>query len=118
MNNTEEKSLQDVSTQSVQSSIDAQIQVSLLNESKDTQTHAKIDLPSAKNQYQFVNPYALIDRVHQGKDFLKFLHKQNLKLDVIYTNFLQQLQKYADDFLLSLQREHALYGSYRHDLIW
>lgn len=118
MKTNAEKSLQDVSIQSVQTSTDAQTQVSFFNSTKDTQTSAKIEIPSMKNHFRFISPYALIDRVHQGKDFLKFLYKQNLKLDDIYTNFLQHLQKYADDYLLSLQREHALYGLYRQDLIW
>ena len=99
---------------------DEQIQVSQVNESKDTQTSASSAKlhGTAPKKYTFTNPYAILERAYQGEQFLKFLQKQNLKLDLIYTNFLQHLQKYADQFLLSLQDEHGLYSIYRRDLIW
>ncbi len=127
-----EKSFNEVSTQCQNSSnisTDEQIQVTQLNESKDTQTcyiyspnHREI-IPSKyeyeipKNRYIFINPYSIIDRVNQGEEFLKFLSKQNLKLDLIYTKFLKNLQKYTDNFLISLHQEHCLYGIYRRDMI-
>jgi hypothetical protein len=104
-------------------------QVSQSNESKDTQTcyislpnqreiiPSKSEYRTSRNKYLFINPYAIIDRVNQGEEFLKFLSKQNSKLDLIYTNFLKNLQKYTDHFLLSLQQEHGLYGIYRRDMI-
>lgn len=116
----EEKSFQEASTQSMHNFNDEETQVSQMNESKDTQTSsvtAKVRCSPSK-KYTFTNPYAILERVHQGEQFLKFLQKQNLKLDSIYTNFLQHLQKYADQFLLSLQQEHGLYSVYRRDLIW
>ncbi|CAF4439731.1 unnamed protein product [Rotaria sp. Silwood2] len=131
-----EKSFHEVSTQcqnSINTYTDEQTQVSQSNESKDTQTcyiyspalnknhqsmissKNKHQMPT--NKYMFINPYAIIDRVNQGEQFLKFLYKQNRKLDLIYTNFLKNLQKYTDNFLLSLQQEHCLYGIYRRDMI-
>lgn len=88
----------------------------LSNESKDTQTNS-IDSSLSTNKYRFINPYSILDRVNQGEEFLKFLSKQNLQLDLIYTNFLKHLQKYLDNFLSSLQKEHCLYGIYRQDMI-
>ena len=116
----EEKSFQEASTQSMHIFNDEETQVSQMNESKDTQTSSVTSRVrcSPSKKYTFTNPYAILERVHQGEQFLKFLQKQNLKLDLIYTNFLQHLQKYADQFLLSLQQEHGLYSVYRRDLIW
>ena len=131
-----EKSFNEVSTQcqnSINTCTDEQTQVSQSNESKDTQTcyiyspsliknHRQL-IPTKQvhqtsiNKYIFINPYAIIDRVNQGEKFLKFLHKQNRKLDLIYSTFLKNLQKYTDNFLLSLQQEHCLYGIYRQDTI-
>jgi len=128
-----EKSFNEISTQCQNLSTDEQIQVSQSNESKDTQTcyiyspvsikNYRQIIPSnceysiSTNKYLFINPYSIIDRVNQGEEFLKFLYKQNFKLDLIYTNFLKNLQKYTDNFLLSLQQEHCLYGIYRRDMI-
>ncbi|CAF1156559.1 unnamed protein product [Rotaria sordida] len=135
-NDVTEKSFNEVSTQcqnSINTCTDEQTQISQSNESKDTQTcyiysptfiknHRSIISSKHKhqistNKYMFINPYAIIDRVNQGEQFLKFLYKQNQKLDLIYTNFLKNLQKYTDNFLLSLQQEHCLYGIYRRDMI-
>lgn len=121
-----EKSFNEVSTQYEDASnvcTDEQTQILQLNESKDTQTysiHSPISIKNSRistNKYTFVNPYSILDRVNQGEEFLKFLSKQNFKLDLIYTNFLKQLQKYTDNFLHSLQNQHGLYGIYRRDLI-
>jgi hypothetical protein len=130
-----EKSFNEVSTQcqnSINTCTDEQTQVSQSNESKDTQTcyvypskHRQIILSKHKqqqqqqstNKYIFINPYSIIDRVNQGEQFLKFLYKQNLKLDLIYTSFIKNLQKYTNNLLLSLQQEHCLYGIYRKDMI-
>ena len=125
-----EKSFIEVSTQcqnSINTCTDEQTQVSQSNESKDTQTcfiknhrpliPSKQEHQTSINKYVFINPYAIIDRVDQGEKFLKFLYKQNLKLDLIYSTFLKNLQKYNDHFLLSLQQEHCLYGTYRRDTI-
>jgi hypothetical protein len=128
MYNTE-RSFNEVSTQCqhfTNTCTDEQTQVSQSNESKDTQTyyvyspvpiknHRRMIKPS--NKYTFINPYSIIDRANQGEEFLKFLYKQNQKLDFIYTNFLKNLQKYTDHFLLSFQQEHCLYGIYRQDMI-
>jgi hypothetical protein len=128
MYNTE-KSFHEVSTQcqhAINSCTDEQTQVLQSNESKDTQTcyvYSPISINNhrqmikSSNKYTFINPYSIIDRVNQGEEFLKFLYKQNQKLDFIYTNFLKKLQKYTDHFLLSLQQEHCLYGIYRQDMI-
>jgi hypothetical protein len=132
-----EKSFNEVSTQcqnSINTCTDEQTQVTQSNESKDTQTcyvcsptsikhhrqiiSSKHTHQNSTNKYIFINPYAMIDRVNQGEQFLKFLYKQNQKLDLIYTNFVKTLQKYTDHFLLSLQQEHCLYGIYRRDMIW
>ena len=119
-----DKSYQEASTQCQESShscADEQTQVSRSNESKDTQTTTSpVAQPTASpsKKYVFVNPYALIDRVTQGEDFLHFLGKQNGQLGSIYTHFLKSLQNYTDQFLLSLRREHSLYGIYRRDMIW
>ena len=110
LDSKDEKIVHEVSTQSIPLGTDEQTQVSHSIESKETHSSMK--------KFLFINPYALIDRVQHGEQFLKFLHKQNLKLDLIYSNFLQTLQKSADDFLLALQQEHSLYGVYRRDLIW
>ncbi len=132
-----EKLFNEVSTQcqnSTNSCTDEQTQVSQSNESKNTQTcyiyspisiknhrqmnsSSKYEYQTSTNKYIFINPYSIIDRVNQGEEFLKFLYKQNLKLDLIYTNFIKNLQKYTDHFLLSLQQEHCLYGIYRRDMI-
>jgi hypothetical protein len=116
-----DKSFNEVSTQchsSVNTSTDEQTQVSQSNESKDTQTCHVYSPVSIKNhKYIFINPHSIIDRVNQGEQFLKFFYKQNLKLDLIYTTFIKNLQKYTDHFLLSLQQEHCLYGIYRRDII-
>ena len=129
---TNETSCQEVSTQSQPSPTtytDEQTQVSHSNQSKDTQTcsidpsvsikqsHRRINPSTIMTDHFFINPYSIIDRVNQGEEFLKFLSKQNLKLDVIYTNFLKHLQKYTDEFLLALQHEHGIYGIYRRDMI-
>lgn len=127
---TNDRSFHEVSTQSHPSPstyTDEQTQVSQSNQSKDTQTASIYPLISIKrsdrritdpsNEHSFVNPYSIIDRINQGEEFLKFLSKQNLKLDLIYTNFLKHLQKYNDEFLLILQQEHTLYGIYRQDMI-
>ena len=123
MYKTADKSFQEVSTQCQESShscADEQTQVSRSNESKDTQTSPTVAQPTVapSRKYAFVNPYALIDRVNQGEDFLHFLCKQNSQLGSIFTHFLKSLQNYADQFLLSLRREHSLYGTYRRDMIW
>ncbi|CAF3542012.1 unnamed protein product [Rotaria sp. Silwood2] len=117
-----EKSFHEVSTQcqnSINTYTDEQTQVSQSNESKDTQTcyiyspalnknhqsmissKNKHQMPT--NKYMFINPYAIIDRVNQGEQFLKFLYKQNRKLDLIYTNFLKNLQKYTNNLTLLSQ---------------
>ena len=133
---TIEKSFNEVSTQcqnSIKTCTDGQVQVSQTNESKDTQTcyiyspgliknHRSLLSPKheyqpSKDRYELVNPYAIVDRVNQGEQFLKFLYKQNRKLDLIYTNFLKNLQKYTDNFLFCLRQEHGLYGTYRRDMI-
>ena len=120
MYNTE-KSFHEVSTQcqhSTNSCTDEQTQVSQTNESKDTQTgYVYSPIPITNQRRMIINPYSIIDRVNQGEEFLKFLYKQNRKLDFTYTNFLKHLQKYTDRFLLSLQHEHCLYGIYRRDMI-
>lgn len=100
----------EVSTQSIPLTNDEQTQISNSNQSKDLQI--------SPNKFHFVNPFALIDRVEHGEIFLKFVHKQNSKIDAIFSQFLQSLQKTADDFLLALQQENSLYGIYRRDLIW
>ncbi|CAF3324564.1 unnamed protein product [Rotaria socialis] len=121
----------EISTQcqnSMNTCTDEQTQVSQSNESKDTQTcyvcspnlikkHRSMILSKEKHKYILINPYAIIDRVYQGEQCLRFLYKQNRKLDLIYTNFLKDLQKYTDNFLLPLQQEHCLYGIYRRDMI-
>ncbi|CAF3327394.1 unnamed protein product [Rotaria socialis] len=121
----------EISTQcqnSMNTCTDEQTQVSQSNESKDTQTcyvcspnlikkHRSMVLSKEKHKYILINPYAIIDRVYQGEQCLRFLYKQNRKLDLIYTNFLKDLQKYTDNFLLPLQQEHCLYGIYRRDMI-
>ncbi len=127
-----DKSFNEVSTQCQHSTdicTDEQTQISQSKESKDTQTcfiyspisikNSRHIIPSKQpsNTYTFINPYSIIDRVNQGEEFLKFLSKQNHKLDFIYTNFLKNLQKYTDHFLVSLQQEHCLYGIYRRDMI-
>lgn len=126
-----ENSSNDVSTQcenSINSLTDEQTQVSQTRESKNTQTsyvyspnfiekQQSISSSQSKHRHLFVNPYSIIDRVNQGEQFLKFLHKQNKKLDVIFTTFLKNLQQYTDNFLLPLQQEHCLYGIYRQDMI-
>lgn len=119
-----DKSFHEVSTQ-CQTSADEQTQVSQSNQSKDTQTcsvypsvsvkHHRRIIPS--NDRLFINPYSIVDRANQGEEFLKFLQKQNLKLDFLYTSFLKNLQKYTDQFLLALQQEHCLYGICRRDMI-
>lgn len=112
---------------------DEQTQVSPSNECRDTQTcysyspfittnHQSISsfqqpYPAITKRCVFINPYAIIDRVNQGEQFLKFLYKQNRKLDFIYSRFLKHLQKYVDNFLFPLQQQHGLYGSYRQDMI-
>jgi hypothetical protein len=111
-----EKSLNEVSTQcqnSLNTSIDEQSQ------SKHTQTNSPMSSIENPQQYKyvFINPYSIIDRVNQGEQFIKFLYKQNLQLHLIYSNFIKNLQKYSDQFFLSLQQEHSLYGIYRRDLI-
>jgi hypothetical protein len=131
-NERTEKTFNEISTQcqsSTNSCIDEQTQVSHSNESKDTQTcyvypknHRKIisskrEYQPSTNKYIFINPHAIIDRINQGEEFLKFLYKQNLKLDLIYSTFLKNLLKYTDNFLLSLQQKHCLYGIYRRDMI-
>lgn len=129
---TNEKSFHEVSTQSQPSSTnytDEQTQVSEPNQSRDTQTcsinpsvsikhsHRRINPSTTMIEHFFINPYSIIDRVNQGEEFLKFLSKQNLKLDFIYTHFLKHLQRYTDEFLLALQAEHGIYGIYRRDMI-
>ena len=119
MYNTE-KSFHEVSTQCQQSlsqCADEQTQVSQSNESKDTQTCYVYSSKSVKTPRRMIYPYSIIDRVNQGEEFLNFLSKQNRKLDSIYTKFLKHLQKYTDRFLLSLEQEHGLYGTYREDMI-
>ncbi|UJR08904.1 hypothetical protein I4U23_013158 [Adineta vaga] len=133
-----EKTFCEVSTQCENSldhcHIDEQTQVSQSNESKDTQTSYLYSRIPVKNhlhslssksalqhqttrKHTFINPYALIDRVNQGEDFLKFLYKQNSELNLIYTTFLKHLLKYTNTFLLSLQQKHSLYDIYRQDMI-
>ena len=111
--------------------IDEQTQVSQSNESKESQT-CDVNSPiSIRNQqqpetqrtniklkkYVLINPYALIDRANQGEQFLKFLYEQNAALIAIYTTFLKHLLRYTDQFLLSLQQKHGLYGVYRQDMM-
>jgi hypothetical protein len=124
-----EKTFNEISTQCQSSYTDEQTQVSQSNESKDTQTcyvypknhrqiiSSKREYQPSTNKYIFINPHAIIDRINQGEEFLKFLYKQNLKLDLIYSTFLKNLLKYTDNFLLSLQQKHCLYGIYRRDMI-
>ncbi|CAF0744260.1 unnamed protein product [Didymodactylos carnosus] len=80
--------------------------------------HLSIQQHSQEKIQILIDPYALLDRTDQGLNFLKFLYKQNLKLDYIYSIFLENLQKYTDNFLYSLQYEHCLYSNYRKDIIW
>ena len=110
---------------------DEQTQVSQSNESKASQTCDLNSPISIRNQHQsktehvqvklkkyvLINPYAMIDRANQGEQFLKFLYEQNAELITVYTTFLKHLLRYADQFLLSLQQKHGLYGVYRQDMM-
>ncbi|CAF0772238.1 unnamed protein product [Adineta ricciae] len=111
--------------------IDEQTQVSRSNESKESQTSDVNSPISIRNQqqsetqhvkvklkkYVLINPYAMIDRADQGEQFLKFLYEQNAELITVYTSFLKHLLRYTDQFLLSLQQKHGLYGVYRQDMM-